>query len=513
MKQVAVFPMHASRRSPQWGIWFLVTLCVMLAPVAGLLAVTGSIFLVSIPVILVLAAVLVFHPWLFTWFVLFSALVVLGVIRLYAPQFQIMRWLVPLLTVSVPVAVLLVQAFKPAPAEQGRLPALFWWLTVFVFAAMVTTLLNWSGIMTAISGAKGYFQVWGLLVVFATIYYRGDFTRGMTFFLLGLALLQIPFVLHQQFFLVPIRAASALVRAPDDVIAGTFGAELYGGGNNAMLAAYLFMAIGLLLSLQRQKIVPAWIAFPGMLLLGFPVFLNEAKIAFFYAWAMFIVLYWEDIVRRPLRFIVGNIFLFLFLFAFVFTYAQVAVESGKAHTIGEYLTFLKETNLYRGYATYELNRWTALTFWYQEHFPHDFWHALIGHGLGETQEGALVLDVGNTIAARRYSGMGIGLTSLSALLWEVGLLGLTIVALVFVSAFRLAGRLARASSEQPLALALFRGLQAAVAIMALSIPHKSSLVSEMTFQSLFVLIVGYLVYSARYTFRHSGGHGLRSANG
>ena len=498
MKHATMPSTTAYRSAPRWGIWVILALCLMLAPIAGLLAVTGSIFLVALPAVLLLAAVLVFYPWLFTWLILFSGLAVMGVVRLYLPQFQIVRWLIPLLTVALPITVLLLQAFKPGSAERARLPALFWWAVAFVFAALVTTLINWNGLVAAISGAKSYFQVWGLIAVFALVRYRGDFSRGLTFFLLGLALLQVPFVLHQYFYLVPMRMSYASVLSPDDVIAGTFGAELYGGGNNALLAAYLFIAIGVLLSLWRQKIVAGWLAFPAVLLLVFPVFLNEAKITFFYAWLMFVVLYWEDIIRRPLRFIVGNIALFLFLVVFVLFYAQIAAETGKAHTVGQYLDFLKEQNLERGYGTYMLNRWTALTFWFSEHFPGDIWHALIGHGLGETQEGALLLDVSNTVAARRYHGMGIGLTGLSALLWEVGLIGVALVAGLFLSAYRLAGRLAKASRERPQAIALFRGLQAGVAILALSVAHKNFFVFDMAFQSLFVLIVGYLIYSARY---------------
>ncbi len=512
MKQAALSSMNAYRRpAPQWGIWGLVALCVLLAPVAGLLAVTGSIFLVTIPVVMLLAVVLVFHPWLFTWLILFSGLVVMGVIRLYAPQFQVIRWLIPLLTVAVPIAVLLLQAFKPGPGERAKLPALFWWCVAFMGAALVSTLINWSGLIDAVSGAKSYFQVWGLIAVFALILFRGDFNRGLTLFLVAIGLLQIPFVLHQYFYLVPMRRGLGAI-SPEDVIAGAFGAELYGGGNNALLAAYLFIAIGLLLSLWRQKIVSVWLVFPAVLLLVFPIFLNEAKIAFFYAWVMFIVLYWENIVRHPLRFILGNIVLFLFLVVFVLFYAQLAAESGKAHTVGQYLDFLKEQNLYRGYGTYVLNRWTALPFWFNEHFPRDIGHALIGHGLGETQEGALLLDVSNTVAARRYSGMGIGLTGLSALLWDVGLIGLGIVAMLFLSAYRLAGRLARASSERPLAMALFKGLQAGIAILGLSVTHKSFFVFDMAFQSLFVLIVGYLIYSARYLL-HSDRQAPRAIGG
>jgi hypothetical protein len=497
MKQVLLSPMHAYRPLPQWGVWLLAAMLVLLAPVAGLLAVTGSVFLVTIPVLLVLSLVLAFHPWLFTWLIIFSGLVVMGILKLYAPQFQVIRWLIPLMTLAVPIAVFLLQAFNPSPAEKTKLPALFWWGMAFVGAALVTTLVNWSGFMTAISGTKNYFQVWGLILVFALIRFRGDFTRGLTILLMGIGLLQIPFVLQQYFYIVPMRMRFAGISA-DDVIAGTFGAEMYGGGNNALLAAYLFIAIGLLLSLWRSKIVPIWLAFPIVLLLAFPVFLNEAKVALFYAWVMFIVLYWTDIVRRPLRFIAANVFLFVFMFVFVLFYAQIAVDAGQAHTVGQYLDILQEQNLYKGYGTYELNRWTALVFWFQEHFPQDIWHAFIGHGLGETQEGSLVLDVSNSLAGHRYHGMGIGLTGLSALLWDVGLVGTLLVGLMFLSAYRLADRLAHATCGDPMATALFKSLQVGVAILALSVLHKSFFVFEMAFQTLFVLIVGYLIYSARY---------------
>jgi len=512
MKHAMLPTSNYHRTAPPWGMWLLVALLVLLAPFMGLLSATGSTILMIIPVVMLLAVVLVFHPWLFTWLVIFSGLVVMGVVRLYTPQFQSIRWLIPLLSVGTVIAVLIVQAFKPSPAERERLPSLFWWAMAFLCAALVSTLINWSGFITAIAGIKNYFQVWGLIAVFALIHNRGDFNRGLTILLLGIALLQVPFVLHQYFSLVPMRMGLVKV-VPEDVIAGTFGAELYGGGNNALLAGYLFIAIGILLSLWRQQILSAWLVFPGVLLLAFPVFINEAKISFFYAWVMFLVLYWEDIIRRPLRFILGNVVLFLFLFAFLVFYAQIAAASGKANSLGQYLDFLKVQIFDKGYGTYELNRWTALVFWFQEHFPLDIRHAFTGHGLGQTQEGAFLLDVSNTVAARRYHGMGIGVTGLSALLWDVGLIGVALVSMLFISAYRLAGRLIRASSERPQAVALFKGLQVGVAILVLSIAHKSHFVFDLAFQSLVVLIVGYLIYSARHLPDLHGKRNAAPANG
>lgn len=496
--QLTLASTHRPYATPSWGLWLLAAILMLLVPVAGLLAVTGSVFLVTVPVLLLASVVLAFHPWLFTWIIIFSGLAVMGTLKLYVPQFQIIRWIIPLMAVAALLSVLLLQTFQRESRKTASLPALFWWVGAFVLAGVVSTLANWSGMSAALVGAKNYFQVWALIVVFAAIYYRGDFTRGMTIFLVALGLLQLPFVVHQYFFVVPERMRFAGLLVAEDAISGTFGAELYGGGNNALLAAYLFIVIGLLLSLWRQKVISASLVFPAVLMLAVPVFLNEAKVAFFYAWVMFVVLYWADIVRHPLRFIVANIFLFLFLVVFVVFYAHLAVVAGKAHTVGHYLDVVLEQNLYKGYGTYELNRWTALVFWYEEHFPYDLWHALIGHGLGETQEGALLLDVSNTLGSRRYQGMGIGLTGLSALLWDVGLVGTTLAALMFFSAYRLAGRLAQTTGGTPLAAGLFGGLQVGVAILALSVVHKNLIVFSIIFQTLFVLIVGYLIYSARH---------------
>jgi len=91
------------------------------------------------------------------------------------------------------------------------------------------------------------------------------------------------------------------------------------------------------------------------------------------------------------------------------------------------------------------------------------------------------------------------------------------VAMMFVSAYRLAGRLAQAAHDRPLAMALFKGLQAGVTLLAISIVHKDFFVFEMAFQSLFVLIIGYLIYSARnfpsLSASHQAGHtGLQPMN-
>lgn len=472
------------------------------AIIFGLMAASGIVLISLIPLLGVIVVLLSFRPWLFTWITLVAILVVLGTLRLYFPGLQYLRWLVPIACAGVLLAMLISQSFHRAHRPSAPLPALFIWVAAFAVYGLVATLLNWTGMVPAILGVKNYFQVWTLLLIFTMIHFRGYFIHGFIVFLLAIAFLQLPLVLHQLFVVVPSRPILPGL-FPHDVIAGSFGADMDGGGNNALLSAYLVMSVGLLISMWQQKILKAWLLALGAALLIFPVFLNESKVSFFYIWIMFLVLFREDIAKNPLRFIVGNIALGLFLIFFLYMYTLIAHASGqRVSGVLDYLDYIYFMNVKTSNQLYGLTRFTALSFWFLEHFPGDVLHAFIGHGLGQTQEaGVLSKGYYNTIAGRLYPGLHIGVSALSAMLWDVGLIGVTIACMMFASAFRLAGRLAGDWAGEPAAVALFRALQAAIAILFITIPHKNLFVLEITEQGLFILLVGFLIYSARHTPR------------
>lgn len=498
MKPFPVLAPIGAIRVPWAGIGLSV-LVIVAALFLGLLAGTGNLLISVVLVVGAVVALLSFRPWLFAWTILVTVLVVLGTLRLYAPQFQYLRWLVPFASIAIMLAMFILQAFQKQSAAKAPLPSLFWWLVAFFAAGLVPTLLNWSGLVPALLSLKNYFQLWALLVIFSLINFHGHFIRRLIIILLAIAFIQLPFVLHQYFYVVPQRPNIPGLQ-PDDVIAGTFGADLSGGGNNALLAAYLVMSAGLLISMWQQKVLSGWLAAIGTALLIFPIFLNETKVSFFYIWVMFLVLFRQDIVRNPARFIAGHLVLGTFLLFFLYVYALIARDTGhRVNGILDYLDFVRYTNLEAANPRFGLTRFSALTFWFGEHFPGDALHAFIGHGLGQTQEAGIASgEVYNTLAGRRYPGLHIGVSALSAMLWDIGLVGVTVVSLLFVSAFRLAGRLARDWAGEPSAVALFRALQAAVAVLFITLPHKNLFVFEITEQGLFVLLVGFLIYSARH---------------
>jgi hypothetical protein len=147
-----------------------------------------------------------------------------------------------------------------------------------------------------------------------------------------------------------------------------------------------------------------------------------------------------------------------------------------------------------GYGDYELNRWTAVTFWFDEHRHAPLEQLLFGHGVGSTRDAEGAIVEAETLAQREYSGMGIGLTTVPAVLWELGVCGLIALAGILLSAFRAAGTLARVYDDVPWRAAVFQGLRASIAILAVSMFHKSSFVFHLPYQALLVCVLGYIAY-------------------
>jgi hypothetical protein len=173
--------------------------------------------------------------------------------------------------------------------------------------------------------------------------------------------------------------------------------------------------------------------------------------------------------------------------------------TGKVHNwteLVEYVVARQTASTDERQAQYsQLSRITSLTFWAKQHVSANPAHTLLGHGLGASREPEGGLDLAKTLAQERYPGLGIGYTALSALLWDVGVVGVITVLGMFGSAFFMAGRLARhyRRRHDPLRTAWFEGLQAAMAVLTLSLAHKDFFVVNLPFQALAYLLVGCII--------------------
>jgi hypothetical protein len=395
---------------------------------------------------------------------------------------------------------------EPAARREAGASGIVFWATAFVVVAAMSSLINWDpGLF--ILGFKGYFTMWILLyAVILSGWSPRDLGRFPVLFLL-LAFAQLPFVLHEYLYLVPLREAYAGQIVPVDVVAGTFGALLLGGGANAVLTLFAVIVVACLLGLWKHgrlsAAATAGLALPVLA----PVFFNETKIAVIYLPVVFLVLFYRDIVRRPLRFLLmGGVFfaaLALLLTALIFIHPSDEVRSWSDLAR---LTYEKQTGdiAEQSDAEYsKLTRWTALTFWAGENASAHPIHIALGWGPGASR---IIEDdetrLTETLAEKRYgggtTGIRIGYTAFSALLWDVGVVGFLCVLAMFHAAYRAAGRLCSAyRGVDPFRAGVFDGLRAATVVMVISLAHKDFFVSHIPFQTLMLLILGYLVVSQR----------------
>ena len=272
--------------------------------------------------------------------------------------------------------------------------------------------------------------MWGLLFALCWFPFVERDVRRWRVFLLIVALVQLPFAVYELIALVPLREGLRNV-VPIDVVAGTFGAMLYGGGASGEMACFLIIVLAFLLSQQMEKTLPPRRVMLLAMLVLTPLFLGETKAVVVLLPIMFLVLYRRAIIARPLYGLAGLILGVLLTAAsglFYFSLSERHVDD----QIRDYLDY----NIYdKGYGQYHLNRTTVLTFWAQQQGTHDPISFVLGNGLGSAHNPA-----GGHVAMR-YPNHGIGLTTASSLLWDVGIFGFGLFGAIFVMAGRNAGHL------------------------------------------------------------------------
>jgi hypothetical protein len=430
------------------------------------------------------------------WFIIIGGLIVVGVAQLYLPGSKYLRYVVPLAAFALLAHGFLEKIVDPRKAEGLSMPSVGWWAVAFLLCALASTAANSPGVGVTIIGLKGYFQVWAFFFALLLIQWSPRFVQSLPRAVLLVAFAQLPFVAHEYFVLVPRRMGLGGGVVPQDVIAGTFGATETGGGANAVLAAFLFIVIGCLMGLwKRGALSTGKLALLVPILLS-PVFVNETKISAIYLPLVFVVVFFDDIVRRPGRFILlgGVAFVGLagLVLALVLFQPNKKVETWQdliSYTIERQSASIQERS---GTGQSELSRFTALTFWAKEHANANVGHILIGHGLGASRVREAGLDLGDTLADTRYGGLEIGYTSVSALLWDTGVVGLALTLGMFYSAFRAAGRLAKIYASEPHRAGIFEGLRGGIAVLVLSLAHRDFWAFHLPYQILVLLVFGYI---------------------
>jgi len=465
--------------------------------ISGFASSTGDSRILLMALALVAGVFVVFDAGLLLVITLLGGLVVAGVAQLYVPRLELVRWA---FTGSAMVLLLhiLVEAIKTNSLNFKVNSTVIFWVAMFISTLVFSALFHRVDLATASVSLKGYLQVWGALFALALLPWSEDQIKKLPLFLLAVAIIQVPFVLHQYFVLVPMRMGINDVEGlvPIDIVSGTFGGQINHGGANAALTVLCFIVASGILSLWKNQVISTKIFIFLITLVAFPAFINSTKISAFYLMVVLLFTYYEQIYLNPIRFLMKVIFTLALCVVLAFSVISTLPESAQVESLTDLYEQTYNYNLGQdNIRDNRLSRSGTINAWLDPVFPHRFRDIIVGYGIGSSR---IINSVGGeristTINLERPTGV----TAIAAILWETGIMGMLVVTMLFASAFSAATRLKRLYKQDLFNHSIFTALQSSIVILFISLGHKSFFTFHIGYQTLFIVLFGYIAYWER----------------
>lgn len=476
-------PQRQENRLPLWSA--IGALLLISALFLGILATSADMVMIGAGLGLLAGGFLLAAPRLVVWIVIGLSLTTGVLVSLAGPAYVRLPWAISLVSFILwPLALFHLLQHK-------RVPLFVWLSLVFVILSVATSVFDWHSLDEFVAGFKRYFQGYGLLFALAVLAFGAEDMRRWQKLVLAIALLQLPFALYEFIFLVPQRGGLEAGSEVLDVVAGTFGANIRGGSPNAEMAAFLLIVVGFLSLRWRAGLLRTGPYLFYTLICLIPLGLGETKIVVVLLPLVVCVVLRRDFLQAPMRYLPVMLGFFAITLLLGYIYVTVMMKSTFAGVLANTLHYNFEQ---AGYGNAYLNRTTVLSFWWARHGWDDPLTFLFGHGLGSSYWSPSNLLAGHIgLQFARYS---IDLTAVSSMLWDVGLIGVSVYFMVIFAAWHTANQLERKSLDaRTRADAL--AIQAALTIILVFLFYNNSAVNILPFQVLVAALLGYLGYLYR----------------
>ncbi|WP_020167620.1 MULTISPECIES: hypothetical protein [Methylotenera] len=474
-------------KTPQ-NIWFKLTFIAFsgfLALVFGLISVTNNPIFIGLAVGMVLGIFLLAMPKKIIWLVIFMGLATPALLDMAGHGFSRMLWAISMLALLlwVPGIFCLIRL---NPIKEKHVPFFIWMAGAFVIYALISSVLNLHSLSELSGGFKRYFQAFGLMLVLATMMLTRKDMDGWLKLLLGIALLQLPFALFERFVLVALRGGMAAGGEATDVVAGTMGANLQGGSPNAIMVTFVLIAFAFVFARWKEKLIDTSRLFLLSVLLLTPLILGETKVVVVMLPIMALVLLRKDIKKEPLKYLPIFLALLLLTLALAYIYVYYMLDSNFVEAFNGIISYNVGTV---GYGKLLLNRTTAMTFWWGLHGWADPMTFMLGHGLGSSYGSGQAAGH----MAQIYPGYGINLTTISSILWDLGLAGLVLYTSVFFTAWVQVGNIWKRTQSKKIK-ADCMAIQAGIALTFLFIIYSDSQVNLLVHEIIIAVMLGYAAF-------------------
>lgn len=409
-----------------WGMCLLALAIPIAALLLGFVSSTGNPIVIALGAGCIFGIGLFIKPMLGFWIAVAGAFFIVGPIAQFAPAVEKATWLFSLLGFALLMIALLHLLMQH---DRKPLPGLFYVALALVAYSLFGSILLSPSLSEVFSGLKRQYQAWGVFFAMAALPFAlhdvERLKRWMTVMVLG----QLPFAIYQLLVWVPARVGMGNGVVPLDAVSGMFEADFFGGGSSSIMAFVLVLAVAYLFKLWLSgeiKLGRFLLIFPFV---AAPLAMGETKIVAVTLPLAILITLRAELTRRPfVGFMIVTITMIVtILLGYLYLLLSIPEGSTLARTVDMTIAYNFGSE---GYSpTQALNRTTALAFWWQEQSWQDPVGALFGHGLGSSYDDARALFPAHMNV--RYPMMGIGLTSATTVLWDLGILGMTLYMLIF----------------------------------------------------------------------------------
>ncbi len=419
------------------------------------------------------------------WVAFVLTFLVVPLLEAMWPNFEQARWATSMfyfwMWMIVGFRVLVGKVRHPIP----KLPSIIWFFLVFMFCAALGSVYA-RNFVEAVAAGRGYFGAWVIAPLLFLIIRRDSTARYAALALVGLALIQ-PLVAGYQNW------AWSGQPYVGDRIGGTFGGR---AGSGAVLSIFLMIQLFVIISIIKNENLKVWAGVSIALWIFTPILWTHAKAIVVLLPFGMSILFARELKERPVVGIAGFVVAVISSGMLAYSYFSV-IDQYKADPAYVPDTFGEFVDGSLGYAVLdsgreELNRGTALLYWVQTHgFRANPLETLVGHGIGSARKGTHA--AGYLYDDPRYGRPQMGYTSMSRLLWEVGIIGTIAYLGIFISAAVNAGRLSRSSVVPRLDRAILGGYQAALVTFVVVFFWKDY-VEDVSVTTISAFLIGYVLY-------------------
>ena len=462
---------------------------------AGLVVATGNLVMIALVIGGLTGLLLLNALPLTVWILMIGVFLINGPVGYFLPGLSKIAWLFSLLGVFMSGAALL---YAAAGRERPARPVPAFVHLALAFAVLAAAVaLSSDGPMSEISsGAKRQFQFWGVIFLFALVPFSPVQVRRWLVFLLGVALIQLPFALYQRIKLVPqVMGFEQPGFVPFDIVVGSFEGSMFGGGASSIMAMYLVMASVGLFCAYREGLIGTGRFFLLLALSLLPLGLGETKVVLLLIPVVLFFAFHDAVVKRPIAFL-GTTVVMLIVIAFLaYVYFMVQV-AGTAN----WQDSIRDTFAYnfgeKGYYGTGVNRLTAIPYWVESQSWANPLRTLFGYGVGSSYGvDGRVPQVGHIFEA--HSGMHIDLLTASLMLWDFGVVGTLLFLATLLGATVAAGRCLR-EAVTPWDRTLCRVLLGGLGASFLMVFYSSSIVVLVSHSFILALNLGLVAWRVRH---------------